>query len=104
MRVGQVELVSGTLVDDLEVVRNNHRVWEDGVRTRRDAQRTRRPQADGVLSSRGVEVEPMLHSLPDAGVAQVSGVTDLPSGTVTGTRHRKRADRSLEPGAIVGVE
>lgn len=104
VRVGQVELVSGTMVDDLEVVRNNHRTWEDGVRSRRDAQRARRPQVIGVSSSRRVEAEPMLHTLPEAEISQVTGVTDPPSGTVTGTRHRKRADRSLEPGAVVGVE
>jgi hypothetical protein len=104
VRVGQVELVAGTAINDLDVVRNNHRVWEDGVRSRREAQRARQPQADGVSSSRSVVVEPVLNTLPEAEISQATGVTDPPSGTVTGTRHRKRADRSLEPGAVVGVE
>ncbi len=104
VRVGQVDLVTGTAIDDLEAVRHNHRTWEDGVRSRRDAQRARRSQAVGASSPRMVEVEPMLRTMPEAEVSQTIGVTDPPSGTVTGTRHRKRADRSLEPGAVVGVD
>ncbi len=104
VRVGQVELVRGTPIEDLEVVRNNHRAWEDGVRTRREAQRTKRTQNIGIASGRTTEVATMTQATPENDAPQISGVTDLRSETVSGTRHRKRLDRSLEPGAVVGVE
>ncbi|MDP9316933.1 MAG: hypothetical protein M3R24_39770 [Chloroflexota bacterium] len=104
VRVGQVELVVGTEVNDLEVVRNNHRTWEDSVRTRREAQRTKRGQHAVVAAAPAVEGELTLRETPETDVSQTSGAINLHSGTVSGTRHRKRGDRSLEPGAVVGVD
>ncbi len=95
VRVGQVELVKGTVIEDLELVRNNHRAWEDGVRTRREAQQMRRVQhqADAIslTGHRG-----SADSVVDASTEQARSVSGL------GKRHRKQMDRSLVPGAIVG--
>lgn len=97
--MGQVELVTGTAIEDLDVVRNNHRVWEDGVRSRRDTQRAKLMQHAGVALPRAVEVDGIAQVTTELDVTQAIVPSDQRSGTVNGTRHRKQLDPSVVVGA-----
>ncbi len=99
VRVGQVELLGGTAIDDRQAVEAHYRQWNADVQARREAARQRRLSHGGSMSGATTPAEPpALESTPAAATE-----SPAPRGGV-GTRHRKRLDRSLAPGAIVGRE